>query len=98
MYGPAEALNANTPVSNGQTLGQVLAVAVWGTPPPCESLFRNWKVLFTPTTSFATSGVKAVVVSVAAPKLISIVTHLGGVQAAAADDVEVWFVQEFDAQ
>jgi len=48
-------------------------------------------------TSFATSGVYAVVVSEAAPTLIKIVTHFGGAQAAKEVD-EVLVLQEFDAQ
>lgn len=78
VKGPFVTLKAMTPVSNGQLWGQVFAVAEWKTPPPCESLLMNWKVLFTPITSRATSGEYAVVVRVALPKLIRIVMHCGG--------------------
>ena len=69
------------PVSNVQSALLVMqsrAVSEWGTPPPSESLLWTMKVLFTPMTSVATSGEYAVVVSVAAPTLISMVTQLGG--------------------
>jgi hypothetical protein len=60
-------------------------------------LFKNWKVLLTPTTSLATSGEYAVVVSPAAPKLINIVTHFGGAQAGPLV-VDVLVVHELEAQ
>jgi hypothetical protein len=85
-------------VSNGQFCGQVLAVAVWGTPPANESLFKNWKVLLTPITSFATSGVNAVVVSDAAPTLTRIVTHFGGAQTGPPDEDDVLVLQALEAQ
>ena len=75
-----------------------MMVAVWITPLFCESLFRNRKVLFTPITSLATSGEKAVVVSVAAPKLIVIVTHFGGKHVGPPSVVDVLVLQELEAQ
>jgi len=55
--------------------------------------------LFTPITSVTTSGEYAVVVSVAAPGAIAIVTQLGGAQAAAAEDAaEVLVLHEEDVQ
>jgi len=81
-------LYAIIPVSNGHVCGQVLAVAEWKTPPLCESLLWNWNVLFTPTTSLATSGEYAVFVSNAAPLAIWMVTQLGGVHPTAAVALE----------
>ena len=99
VNGPLVTLNATTPVSNGQVCGQVFAVAEWKMPPPCESLLMNWNVLLTPTTSLATSGVYAVVVSVAAPKFIRMVTHFGGVHPApAAEEVDVLVLHELEVQ
>jgi hypothetical protein len=77
-------LYANAPVSNGQLWGHAFAVAVCVTPPDSESLLKNSKVLFTPITSFATSGENAVVVRPAAPGLIWMVTQAGGVHETAA--------------
>jgi len=90
VNGPAVVLKPMMPVSNGQVCGQVFAVAEWKTPPLCESLLWNWNVLFTPTTSFATSGEYAVFVSSAAPTAIWMVTQLGGTHpAAAVEEVDV---------
>jgi len=61
-------------------------------------LLKNWKVLLTPITSFATSGEYAVVVSPAAPRLIRIVTHFGGAQAGPPEVVEALVEHELEAQ
>jgi hypothetical protein len=99
VYIALVALYANTPVSNAQFWGHDFTVAVWATPPDCESLLKNWNVLLTPITSLALSGEKAVVVRVEAPELIRIVTQAGGVQFAdAVALVELLVVHELDVQ